>query len=156
MTSPTSQLILILQAFRHFTYVTVLSPTLPSLNLRHNSFSNPSVASPTVTAHYPTLSLPILRHKIFTYVTWRAAHGVIILKVYKCCIPVNKALSEISNCCYFFLSTFVGGINKMSQIKLLVLCLNFYPLFNVCIYPLDSFSHNKSHKNREICICAPC
>ena len=46
VTSPTSQLILIVQAFRHFTYVTSHSPTLPSLYLRHNSFSNPSVASP--------------------------------------------------------------------------------------------------------------
>ena len=46
VTSPTSQLILILQAFRHFTYVTAHSPTLPSLYLRQNSFSNPSVASP--------------------------------------------------------------------------------------------------------------
>ena len=45
--SPTSQLILILQAFHHFTYVTAHSPTLPSLYLRHNSFSNPSIASPT-------------------------------------------------------------------------------------------------------------
>ena len=57
---PTSQLIL--QPFRYFTYVTVLpptqpfrpftyvtthSPTLPSLYLRHSSFSNLSVASPT-------------------------------------------------------------------------------------------------------------
>ena len=47
VTSPTSQLILILQAFHHFTYVTAHSPTLPSLYLHHNSFSNPSVASPT-------------------------------------------------------------------------------------------------------------
>ena len=39
--------ILILQAFRRFTYVTAHSPTIPSLYLRHNSFSNPSVASPT-------------------------------------------------------------------------------------------------------------
>ena len=60
--SPTSLLILILQAFRHFTYVTAHSdspsfpslrlltahsPTLPSLYPRHNSFSNPSVASRT-------------------------------------------------------------------------------------------------------------
>ena len=45
--SPTSQLILILQAFCHFTYITAHSPTLPLLYLRHNSFSNPSVASPT-------------------------------------------------------------------------------------------------------------
>ena len=67
--SPTSQLILesfrrlptsqlILQPFRCFTYVIVHSltllslcsahsPTFPSLHLRHSSFSNPSVASPT-------------------------------------------------------------------------------------------------------------
>ena len=38
---------LILQPFRHFTYVTTHSPTLPSRYLHHNSFSNPSVASPT-------------------------------------------------------------------------------------------------------------
>ena len=33
--------------FRHFTYVTAHSPTLPSLCLRHSSVSNRSVASPT-------------------------------------------------------------------------------------------------------------
>ena len=51
--------LLVLQPFRHFTYVTTHSPTLlllhlrllvlqpfSSLHLRHNSFSNPSVASP--------------------------------------------------------------------------------------------------------------
>ena len=38
---------LILQAFRPFTYVAAHSPTLPSLYLRHSSFSNPSVASDT-------------------------------------------------------------------------------------------------------------
>ena len=38
---------LILQPFRHFTYVTTHSPILPSLYLHHSSFSNPSVASPT-------------------------------------------------------------------------------------------------------------
>ena len=37
----------IIQPFRHFTYVTAHSTTLPSLYLRHSSFSNPSVASPT-------------------------------------------------------------------------------------------------------------
>ena len=47
VTSPTSQLILILQAFCHFTYITSHSPTLPSLYLRHNSFSNPYFASLT-------------------------------------------------------------------------------------------------------------
>ena len=96
-TSPTSQLIL--QPFRRFTYVTAHSPTFPSLHLRHSSFSNPSVALPTcsfsnlsvtsptshlilqpfrcfiyVTAHSPTL-LSLLRHRLFIYVTWRAAHA---------------------------------------------------------------------------------
>ena len=76
VTSPTSQLILIFQAL--------------SLHLRHSSFSNPSLALPTskhilqpfrcftyITAHSPTLLLLLLRHRIFTYVTWRAAHAVI-------------------------------------------------------------------------------
>ena len=38
---------LILQPFRHFIYVIAHSPTLPSLYLRHSSFSNPSVVLPT-------------------------------------------------------------------------------------------------------------
>ena len=42
-----TETLLILQAFRRFTYVTAHSPTLPSLYLRHSSFSNPSVASLT-------------------------------------------------------------------------------------------------------------
>ena len=54
----------------------------------HSSFSNPSVALPTsqlilqpfhcftyVIAHSPTLLSLLLRHKLFAYVTWRAAHG---------------------------------------------------------------------------------
>ena len=36
-----------LQPFHHFTYITTHSPTIPSLYLRHSSFSNLSVASPT-------------------------------------------------------------------------------------------------------------
>ena len=82
---------LILQAFSHFTYVTAHSdsPSFPSLHLRHSSFSNPSLALPTSqvilqhfrcftydTAHSPTLLSLLLRHRIFTYVTWRAAHVV--------------------------------------------------------------------------------
>ena len=55
------------------------SPTFPSLHLRHNSFSNPSVALPTsqlilqpfrcftyVTVHYPTLPSLYLRHSSFS------------------------------------------------------------------------------------------
>ena len=40
-------ILLILQPFCHFTYVTSHSPILPSLYLCHSSFSNPSVASST-------------------------------------------------------------------------------------------------------------
>ena len=63
------------------------SRTFTSLHLRHSSFSNPSVALPTsqlilqpfrcftnVTVHSPTLISLLLRHRLFTYVTWRAAH----------------------------------------------------------------------------------
>ena len=73
---------LMLQPFRHFTYVTTHSPTFPSLHLRHDLFSNPSVTLPTsqlipqpfhcftyVTVHSPTLLLLLLRHRLFTYVT---------------------------------------------------------------------------------------
>ena len=80
---------LILQTFSHFTYVTAHSdcPSFPSLDLLHSSFSNPSLALPTsqlilqplrcftyVTAHSPTLLSLLICHRIFTYVTWRAAH----------------------------------------------------------------------------------
>ena len=103
---PTSQIIL--QPFRCFTYVTAhsltllpflhhsraQSPSLPSLHLRHRSFSNLSVGLPTsqlilqpffrfsyvtaelilqalyrftyVTAHFPTLPSLYLRHKSFS------------------------------------------------------------------------------------------
>ena len=63
------------------------SPSFQSLHLRHSSFSNPSLALPTsqlilqpfrcftyVTNHSPDLLSLLLRHRIFTYVTWRAAH----------------------------------------------------------------------------------
>ena len=82
--SPTSQLIsqlakLILQTFRHFPYVTAQSPTLPSLHLRHSSFSKLPVTSPTsklslqpfrhfpyVSAHSSTLLLLHLHHSSFS------------------------------------------------------------------------------------------
>ena len=79
VTSPMSQLIF--QPFRCFTYITVHSPTLLSLLVRHKlcSFSNPSVTLPTsqlilqpfrrftyVTADSPTLPLLHLRHSSFS------------------------------------------------------------------------------------------
>ena len=67
------------QHFRHFTYVTTHSPTLPSLYLRRSLFSNLSVTSPTsqlilqpfcrfiyVAAHSPILPLLHLRHSSFS------------------------------------------------------------------------------------------
>ena len=76
--SPTSQAELILQPFRHFTYVTTHSPTLPLLHLRNSSFSNLSATSLTsqliiqpfrrftyVAAHSPTFPL-LLRHSSFS------------------------------------------------------------------------------------------
>ena len=97
---PTLQLIL--QSFRCFTYITVYSPTLPSLLLRHKlcSFSNLSVTSPTsqlilqsfrcftyITAHSPTLLSLLLLNRLFTYVTWRAAHvriGFLLCGIWVC------------------------------------------------------------------------
>ena len=70
---------LILQPFRCFTYITAQSPSPPFLHLPHNSFSNPSVTSPTsqlilqpfrrftyVTATSPTIPLLHLRHTSFS------------------------------------------------------------------------------------------
>ena len=92
--SPTSQLFS--NHFFRFSYATgssLKSPgelscsfsNFPSIHLRHNSFSNPSVALLTlqlvlqlfrrftyVTADYPTFLSLFLRHRLFTYVTWRA------------------------------------------------------------------------------------
>ena len=82
--SPTSQLIL--QPFRRFTHVIDNSPTLPLLQLRHSSFSNPSFASLTPQALHlihlaeqssfstlsvilPTSQLILLPFRRFTYVT---------------------------------------------------------------------------------------
>ena len=57
-----STLQLILQTSRRFTYVTAHFTTLPSLYLRHSSFSNPPVA-------LPTSQLILQPSRRFTYVT---------------------------------------------------------------------------------------
>ena len=73
VTSPTSQLIL--QPFRHFTYITAHSPTFPSLHLRHSSLSNPSVlhlrhsSFPNLSVTSPTSQLILQPFRRFTYVT---------------------------------------------------------------------------------------
>ena len=63
------------------------SPTFPLLHLHHNSFSNPSVALSAsqlilqpyhcftyIADHSPILLLLLLSHRLFTLVTWQAAH----------------------------------------------------------------------------------
>ena len=69
MSNDVGKALLILQPFRHFTYVSTHSPTLSSLHLRHNSFSNPSFASPTsqlmIRAHSTTF--PSLRIRLNSF-----------------------------------------------------------------------------------------
>ena len=68
--------LLILQPFGHFTYVTAHSPTisvaLPTSQLILQSFR----CFTFVIAHSPTLLSLLLPHRLFIYVTWRAAHGL--------------------------------------------------------------------------------
>ena len=100
--------------FRHFTYVTNHSPTLPSLYLRHSSFSKPSVASPTSqfilqpffrfsyaissslnspgsahTPHFPSLHL---RHNSFTNPHVALPTSQLILQPFRCftCVTVHS------------------------------------------------------------------
>ena len=58
---------LILQSFRHFTYVKTHSPTLSLLYLRHSSFSNPSFASPTSQALH-LIHMASRPQKLVTYI----------------------------------------------------------------------------------------
>ena len=64
-----------------------------SQTVSHSSFSNPSVSLPTsqfivqpfccftyITAHSATLLSLLLRHRLFTYITWRAAHVIMELQ----------------------------------------------------------------------------
>ena len=86
---------LILQPFRHFTYVTTHSQTLPSLYLRHSSFSNPSVASPTSQiciqcyiqwsrAHSPIFPSLHLRHNSFSDPSVALPTSQLILQPFRC------------------------------------------------------------------------
>ena len=85
------------EAFRHFIYVTAHSPTLPSLYLRHNSFANPPVASPTsqlilqafrhftyVTAHSPSFPSLHLRHSSFSNPSVALPTSQLILQPFRC------------------------------------------------------------------------
>ena len=112
MNCDVGQALLILQPFRHFTYVEAHSPTLPSLYVRHSSFSNPSIASPTsqfilqpffrfsyVTsssiispgepplmkwAHFPTFPSLYLRHSSFSNPSVALPTSQVILHPFHC------------------------------------------------------------------------
>ena len=92
--------------FRHFTYVTAHSPTLPSLYLRHNSFSNSSVGSSTsqfilqpfldeIDASFertPTKSIPKLAQQVGISESSAQrvrASKLLKLKPYKCSLQVS-------------------------------------------------------------------
>ena len=75
----------------------VHSPSFPSLHLRHNSFSNPSVALPTsqlilqpfrrftyVTVHCPTLPLLHLRHSSFSIPSVALSTSQLIVQLFRC------------------------------------------------------------------------
>ena len=78
----------ILQAFRHFTYVTAHSPNLPLLHLRHSSFSNPSFASPKSQAlhfrHSPIFPSLHLRHSSFSKPSVALPTSQLILQPFRC------------------------------------------------------------------------
>ena len=86
---------LILQPFRRFTYVTIHSPTLLLLHLRHSSFSNPSLASPTSQALH-------LRH-----LANRPCISTLVTKFSQNIVAdtdKNKALIDCHKCSSSFLS----------------------------------------------------
>ena len=77
---------LILQPFRHFTYVTAHSITLPSLYLRRRSFSNSSVALPTSQfILQPFFRLYVISRAhtpIFPYFTYVTTHSPTLPSLY--------------------------------------------------------------------------
>ena len=89
--------------YRHFTYATTHSPTLPSLYLCHSSFSNSSVASPTSqfilqpffrfsyvtsSAHSPTFPSLRIRHNSFSNPSVALPTSQLILQPFRCFIYV--------------------------------------------------------------------
>ena len=91
-----SEALLIIQPFRYFTYITSHSPS-PSVALPTSQIIlQPFRCITYVTAHSPTLLSLHLRHKLFTYVTWRAAHAVDLVLIYP---PKKKIQMGSSTLC---------------------------------------------------------
>ena len=109
--------------------VSTLYPNFPSLHLRHNSFSNLSVALPTpqfilqpfgcftkVTVHSPTPLSLLIRHRLFTYVTWRALHDSTHNRrflLFMLHAQVSRALTYFWNLGYLFSSPAWSHTNRL-------------------------------------------
>ena len=106
VTSPTSQLIL--QPFRCFTYVTVHSPTLLSL---------------------------ILRHKLFTWFTWQAAHATTSHNIGHFCFSHYEQVYRTKKVCisgHMFIALFLLFWWVLPPLKIVDTSLT------LCIYSLSS------------------
>ena len=110
------------------------SPTFPSLLLRHNSFSNPSIALPTsqlilqpfrcstyVTVHSPTLLSLFLRHNSFSNPSIASPTSQFILQPFFCfsCITSSSLNSP--------------GEPPMDYRTNNVLLLLFIQFFTICL-----------------------
>ena len=96
------------------------SPTFPSLHLRHSSFSNPSVTSPTsqlilqpfrcftyVTAHSSTLPLLHLRHSSFSNPSCASPTSQALLLQHLASRPWIEVMCCVVVCVYYLNKTFV-------------------------------------------------
>ena len=82
---------MILQPSRHFTYVITHFPTLPSHYLRHSSFSNSSVASPTS----QLIIQPFLRFSYVTGSSLTSRTSQLILQPFRCFTYVTAHSSTL-------------------------------------------------------------
>ena len=102
------------------------SPTFPSLYLCHSSFYKPSITLPMsqlilkpfhcftyITAHSPTLLLLLLRHKLFTYVIWRATHETVIIKEHGPTLQKNTGNARQCRA----VSLFCSDVSRMQEWK---------------------------------------
>ena len=126
---------LILQPFRRFTYVITHPPTLPSLYLRHSSFSNPSVPLPTshlilqpfrrftyVTAHSPTLQLLHLRHSSFSNPSFTSPTSQALHLIHLSSCPCNKLIYSnksryVLMVNFILLSSDIRSVGSISIVK---------------------------------------
>ena len=153
---------------RHFWIILAInlywphSQNFPSLHLLYSSFSSSSVALPTsqlilqpfrcftyVTTHSPTLLSPLLRHRIFTYVTWRVAHVTFLVSTWTIFILNQTLVAEITRGIQFVV-IFAYKIQRNGQ--------NISNLLLICRSRLSSGYHTRHWKSNAVgqaVACAP-